>query len=165
LLRDPGQYPMGLVFARPRRGGDMNRSWSNSSRKAEAMQFEDEEAETTAVSIERLELLGCVFDVAEGTAADVIVTDFYAVPGFFQTTMMPLTGPSGHRMKKLAVESIDGQFVPSYASKDMVLNAMKRSWSKEKKVEVLFCDDELKTWLHEMASLPSDASTAEATES
>lgn len=154
LLRDPAAYPMGLTFARPKKGGDLSKSWSNFNNKKEAHQFEDDEAETVAVAIERLELLGCVFDVAEGSAADVIVTDFYAVPGFFQSTLMPVTGPAGNRMIRLAVESINGEFVPSYASKDMVSNAMKRSWSKERRVEVLFCDDELKAWVHGMVTPP-----------
>ena len=151
LLRDPAEYPMGLTFARPTKEGDLNKSWSN-MRGAKTHQFEDTEAETVAIATDRLDLLGCVFDVAEGTAADVIVTDFYAVPGFFQSSLIPLTGPGGKHMIRLAVESINGQFVPSYASTDMVANALKRSWNSEKRVEVLFCDDELKAWLHAMVT-------------
>ena len=164
LLRNPAEYPMGLTFARPAKGGDLNKSWSNlRGTKKSVQQFEDTEAETVAIATDRLELLGCVFDVAEGTAADVIVTDFYAVPGFFQSSLAPLTGTGGKQIR-LAVESINGQFVPSYASTDMVSNAMKRSWNKERRVEIVFSDDELKAWVHAMVNPPSPSAPSEAQE-
>ena len=117
------------------------------AKKGEQNLFNNENADTVAVSTERLELLGCVFDVVEGTN-DVVVTDFYAIPGFFQTSLQQVMNPGGRpRNAKLAIESIDGQFVPSYASKDIVMNAMRRSWAKARHVELLFCDDECKGWV------------------
>jgi len=161
ILRDPTEYPMGLTFARPKNseGDDMNNSWKG-ARKGNAGELDDADAETVAVSTERLELLGCVFDIAENTASDVIVSDFYAVPGFFQTSLVPLTGKRGKRMIKLAIESINGQFVPSYASKDIVMSAIRRSWRNEQRVELTFCDDELKGLVHSLVS-PASTTTAE----
>jgi hypothetical protein len=147
ILRDPQQYPMGLTFARPRKKEEDNKWSSFLSGSAGDSTFNDDEAETVCVSTERLELLGCVFD-SEERNSDVIVSDFYAVPGFFQSKLLHRTSRGGHI--RLAIDSINGQFVPTYASKDMVLNAMKRSWSKEKRVDILFCDDELKAWVHDM---------------
>ncbi|CAB9516018.1 expressed unknown protein [Seminavis robusta] len=160
ILRDPQNYPMGLTFARPRQTENDDKSWSflgnnkQTPQKDEKNLFNDEDSETVAVSTERLELLGCVFDVAEGTN-DIVVTDFYAVSGYFQNTLSPVARRDGSsQIVKLAVESIDGQFVPTYASKDMVLNAIKRSWSKERRVEVLFSDDACKQWVHSLMATP-----------
>jgi hypothetical protein len=39
----------------------------------------------------------------------------------------------------VSIESLNGiVFVPSYASKDMVKNALARSWKNEKRVEIWF---------------------------
>jgi hypothetical protein len=158
ILRDPKNYPMGLTFARPK-SEDNNASWSflnskQSSPKGDKALFNDDESVTVAVSTERLDLLGCVFDV-EGGTNDVVVTDFYAVPGYFQSALAPVAYRGGSTLVKLAVESINGQFVPSYASKDMVLNAMRRSWSKERRVEILLCDDECKAWVQALVTPPT----------
>ena len=151
ILRDPEEYPMGLTFARPKNTSlnDSSQRWTSflsSGNQSGSQSFNDEDATTIAVSFERLELLGCVFDAAD-RSTDVIVSDFYAVAGFFQTKWSALVSRGG---LKLAIESVDGQFVPTYASKDMVVNAMKRTWSKDRRIEVLFCDDELKAWVHSL---------------
>lgn len=137
MLEDESSYPMGLTFARPRQSKER---WSSPGREHF---LSDDEADTTCVTVESLGQLGCVFQ--QKNSMDVVVADFEAVPGMFQRSLSDITSQS---KGLLALESLNGQFVPSYASKDMVKNAVARSWKGEGRVEMWLSDDQLRAWLH-----------------
>jgi hypothetical protein len=142
-------YPMGLTFARPRRQRDAASRWTNPSRDR---MFRDDEAETMCVTFERPSQLGCVFD--ETRVHDVVVADFRAVPGVFQRALGPYLRPKF----PLSFDSVNGQFVPSYATKDMVRSAIQRSWKSEGHVDVCLCDDTNRRWIHAVAQASLAAS-------
>jgi hypothetical protein len=134
-------YPMGLTFARPRQQQEISR-WSGHSRDR---MFTDDEAETMCVTFEHPSQLGCVFE--ETRIHDVVVADFQAVPGVFQRALRSHVKPKF----PLSVDSINGQFVPTYASKDMVRSAIQRSWKSDGRVELWLCDDTHRHWIHAIA--------------
>lgn len=140
-LRDKSHYPIALTFARPKQA--VGSRWTLSGQK----DFSIESAETQCVTAERFEQIGCVFE--SQSSSEIILTDLFAVPGSYQLAMKPYTDNNGRL--ELSIESINGQFVPTYASKDIVLNAMKRSWASDGRVEVLFCDDKRKEWMKELS--------------
>jgi hypothetical protein len=41
----------------------------------------------------------------------------------------------------VSIQSVNGQQVPSYATADLVQNAMNRLWRSDGKLEVVVCDD------------------------
>jgi hypothetical protein len=136
-------YPMGLTFARPRQR-DASR-WSGHRDRM----FSDDEAETMCVTFEHPSQLGCVF--SETRAHDIVVADFQAVPGVFQRALRPYLKPKF----RLSIDSLNGQFVPSYASKDMVRSAIQRSWKSDGYVDVCLCDDTNKHWIYAIAQASS----------
>jgi hypothetical protein len=137
-LREPSIYPAALTFARPKHLGNR---WTSTNQK-----FSAEDAETTSVTANSFEQIGCVFESLRNL--DIVVSDLFAVPGPIQVAMRPTVEHNGQL--NLSIEAINGQFVPSYASTSIVMNAMKRSWSTNGKVEILFCDDERKSWIHRL---------------
>lgn len=136
MLKNEANYPIGLTFARPKK--QKASRWTASSQG-----LSDSEAETICVTADSQDRLGLLLDEVNKT--DVVVTDFDAVPGVFQRAMRSCKGENGGI--RLSVESINGQFVPSYATVEMVRNAMNRSWKTNESTELLLCDDELKKWL------------------
>lgn len=133
MLKNEAFYPIGLTFARPKQ--QKNSRW--------AEELADSDVETICVTAESQERLG--FLLGQENKSDVVVTDFYAVPGVFQRAMKGFKDEYGNLC--LSVESIDGQFVPSYATTEMVRNAVDRSWKTGEAMEILLCDDDLKKWL------------------
>jgi hypothetical protein len=136
MLKNEAFYPIGLTFARPR-PRETSR-WTATSRE-----FSDSEAETICVTAESQERLGCLLDQVNKT--DVVVTDFEPVAGVFQRAMAICKDDHGNIC--LSFDSINGQFVPSYATVEIVRNALNRSWKTGQSVELVLCDDELKKWL------------------
>ena len=132
MLLDESAYPIGLTFARPRRSDGP---------------LMDDQADTICVAAESRQLIGCVFGKTE--YGDVVVTDFVGVPGIFQRTFATCVRST----MPLSIESVGGEFVPSYASVDMVQNALKRRWKSEKALEMVLCDDELKEWVHKNSQI------------
>jgi hypothetical protein len=145
---------MGLTFARPRRQRDGASRWANPSRGDRA--FRDDEAETMCVTFDRPSQLGCVFE--ETRDHDVVVADFRAVPGVFQRALGACLRPKF----PLSIDAVNGQFVPSYASKEMVRSAIQRSWKSEGRVEVCLCDDTNRRWIHAVAQAPPAGDAADA---
>jgi hypothetical protein len=149
MLQNESYYPIGLTFARPRQ---RDSAWK--SHFSAAKEFSDDEAETVCVTADRPEDLGCVLDVANTN--DIVATNFCAVPGPFQRALDKYKDADTRQMH-VSIESLNGQFVPSYASKDMVKNALARSWKNEKRVEIWLCDDERKAWVHSQLRTADDA--------
>ena len=139
-LREPSNYPAALTFARPKQ--QTGSRWTASANE----KFSVEDAETICITADSYEQIGAVFQSKRNL--DITVSDLFAVPGPLQMAMQPHLDNNG--MLELAVESVNGQFVPSYASTGIVMNAMNRSWSTNEKVEIVFCDDERKEWVHKL---------------
>jgi len=145
MLKTEASYPMGLTFARPRQDVDGGGRWSPVRSHAIA----DDECDTTCVTVDRCGQLGCVFEQKRNS--DIQVVDFESVPGVFQLAMRKHRDPNTDKLRYLSVDSLNGQFVPSYATKDMVKNAISRSWKSDGRVEMWLCDDRQKRWIHQIA--------------
>jgi hypothetical protein len=53
--------------------------------------------------------------------------------------------------KGISIEAVDGQLIPSYASSEVVLNAMQQSWMRKERLELILCDNLLKRRLQTLA--------------
>jgi hypothetical protein len=137
MLSDDNNYPIGLTFARAK--AQMSTRWPSSN------ELSDEGATTICVTADTLERLGCVLAVENTT--DIVVSDFREVPGMFQQKMRSTQNDLGQWKYAVSIESIDDQFVPSYATKSIVHNAITRSWNTNDSVKLTLCDDELREWL------------------
>jgi len=140
MVKTDSSYPMGLTFARPRQ---TEGRWPSSP--GGGRDFRDDEADTMCITVDTPEQLGCVFEQLRNH--DIVVGDFKAVPGAIQRAI----GKYRKNKVHLAVDSLNGQFVPSYATKDMVRSAVSRSWKSDGRVEMWLSDDMQKHWLHAMA--------------
>mmetsp|Transcript_16517 Transcript_16517/g.27992 ORF Transcript_16517/g.27992 Transcript_16517/m.27992 type:complete len:292 (-) Transcript_16517:95-970(-) len=139
MLHDESNYPIALTFARPNQKGNR---WAAQKKAA----FSIEAATTHCVTADSFDQLGCVVEGRNKT--EVVVTDLVAVPGPFQKAMR--LQPNFEENSELSFEEINGQFVPSYATPSIVMNAMKRSWASNQTLEIWFCDDERKHWVHNL---------------
>lgn len=142
LLRKES-YPVGLTFARPIKRSEASRGWFRSAGNQDE-EIVMESSETICVSAEEYEQLGVVLDMKG--YSDIVVKDLTAVQGPFQVQLNSLVNEDTGKVH-LSVDSVNGEFVPSFASAQMVQSAMNRSWKAEDHVEVIFCDDELKQWI------------------
>lgn len=134
-LKSNATYPAALTFARP--NSDKSR-WNSSK-------FKLETAKTINVAVDSFLDLGCRFE--EGaTPGDITVSAFFAVQGKFQKAM---TSPDDHANDYIgmSVESVNGQIVPSFATPNMITNAIRKSWANNGKIEFLFCDVKRRKWL------------------
>jgi hypothetical protein len=150
-LADKSNFPIGLTFARPTQ--QASRSWFGSTDS-----FRDDEAETVCIAAERQDRIGCLFHMCKN--GDIVVSDFQSVAGLFQLALArykdhATTNNGKNTTMCLAVDSINGQFVPSYATKEMVKSAIARSWKSEQRVEIWLCDDERKQWVHSLCTIPN----------
>ena len=138
VLYNKDFYPMGITFARPKTSA--NARWTSGS----AGDFTDMEADTICITVDTPDQLGCIFEIhANG---DIVVKDFIAVPGVFNRVLTKLADKKGRL--NVAIDSVNGQFVPSYATEQMLRNALKRSWNSDnQQVELWLCDDEKRDWI------------------
>lgn len=144
MLQDKSNYPIGLTFARPKQTEE-KRDWRGSSQKNELLTMEN--AETLCVTAENYEQLGLILDIH--AYSDIVVRDLDAVPGPFQMLTNGLKDAETDELH-LSIESVNGEFVPSFATTQMIKSAMDRSWKSEDRVEILFCDDERKHWVQSL---------------
>ena len=145
MLQDKSNYPIGLTFARPQQDSDEKRGWMGASPKNKEIAMEN--SETICVTASSYEQLGLILEMQ--AYSDIVVRDLDAVPGPFQALTKTFEDRDTHQLH-LSVESVNGEFVPGFASTQMVQSAMDRSWKSENQVEVLFCDDERKHWIHSL---------------
>jgi hypothetical protein len=146
MLKNNSSYPIGLTFARPQRSSKNDRSWySSGNPKTEEIAMNS--AETLCVTADSYEQIGVILD--SKAFSDIIVKDLEAVPGPLQLSSKKLKDPQTDDFH-LSIESVNGEFVPSFATTQMVKSAMDRSWKSQNRVEILFCDDERKTWVHSL---------------
>ncbi|CAJ1927844.1 unnamed protein product [Cylindrotheca closterium] len=149
MIKDASKYPIGLTFARPLRDRADNKGWSamisGGGPKSTAITMEN--SETVCVAADAPEQLGLVLETVN--ASDVVVKDLEGVPGPFQSLAAIL---KDRQTKKLhqSIDAVNGEFVPSFATPQMVLSAMDRSWKSQGCVEVMFCDDQRKIWVQSL---------------
>ena len=145
MLSDKSLYPIGLTFARPQSTGGGSSRWT-SSKITEP--FSDFDADTICVTCDQQNWLGCIFDATKH--GDIVISDFNSVPGLFHRKLSRHNDLDGRL--NIAIDSINGQFVPSYVTKDMVTKALSRSWKNDKRVEIILCDDERKQYIQSLTS-------------
>lgn len=92
--------------------------------------------------------LGCRF-VTGMNGSDIVVKDIVGVEGPFQRQMRE----SKKSFVGCKLESIDGEVVPSYVNSQLIVNAMKRRWAANGRVELIFCDDKQKDALRDITAL------------
>lgn len=160
MLQDPSNYPIGLTFARPRREQDDDQGrggWSSTlllgggpSSSNVDRSFSLENSETICVTGESTEQLGLDLELKSYT--DIVVKDLEAIPGPIQVSSQFLRDVQTESFDHLAIDSVNGEFVPSFATPQMVKSAMDRAWRSDQagSVEILYCDDHRKGWVLDM---------------
>jgi len=130
VLTDSSSYPLCLTFARP----------CSKSRNAE---FDVDSTETKNLSVIVIDPRQLGFDLGEGSKPNhYIVKKFYPVRGSLQLKIEESVGRKVCR--GLSIVSINGEKVPSYANCSIVMNAMKRSWTRKNHLELVLCDEDKK---------------------
>jgi len=132
MLRDESKFPMGLTFARPHQ------------LRQETGPLRDDEADTFCVTADNKERIGCLFD--QTPSGDIHVRDFYGIAGLLQRSILA-RAPHYAVIPSLAVESIQGELVPSYATVDMVRSAICRAWKDSPELRLTVCNDELRDFV------------------
>ena len=149
MLRSKSNYPIGLTFARPMRQEEQARDWTSTLLGGAAEeQIQMETSETICVSAEYYDQLG--LDLETKAYGDIIVKDLHAIVGPVQLCTQRLRDPKTDTYNHLSVDSINGEFVPSYATPSLVKSAMERSWKSEKRVEVTYCDNDMKKFIFDL---------------
>lgn len=148
ILQSPENYPIALTFARPKQtAAPRSPRWGDDG----ASVFHDSEADTICVTAECFDQLGITLDESSsGGSGSIVVGSFLSVPGPFQRSL-PATAK--HPQYQLALESIDKRVLPSYATPQLVKNALNRSWKTERPTQLLLCDDTMKEWLNNEINL------------
>ena len=142
MLRTKSTYPAGLTFARPQKNNSESRGWFAVGPKEERIEMGN--SETICVSAEAYEQLG--IKLATKHFSEIVVKDLAAVPGPFQILTNTFADKETGTIH-LSIESVNGEFVPSFANPKMVRSGMERAWKNDARVEVVFCDDERKVWI------------------
>ena len=146
MLRDKSNYPIGLTFARPQRQAEQARDWTSTILGAAPEKaIEMESAETICVSAECYEQLG--LDLEIKSYSDVVVKDLRAITGPLQSATQRLRDPQTDTYSHLSIDAINDEFVPSFATPNLVKSAMERSWKSENRVQVTYCDDDKKMFI------------------
>ena len=120
------EYPMGLTFTR---------------------QTKSFEKHTINVMVSAHEQLGCRFK-RNNEQNKFVVSEFEAVPGFFQNEVKA----KYDNIHGMTIQLIQGEQLPSYASSDMIHNAMKRGWKRDKKLEIVLCNEQILSWISSLSS-------------
>jgi predicted CopG family antitoxin len=142
MLSNKSNYPAGLTFARPLKSSSDFRGWFTVAPKEERIEMGC--SETICISAEAYEQLG--IKLAMKSFSDVVVKDLAAVPGPFQILTNTFADKETGTIH-LSIESVNGEFVPSFANPKLVRSGMERAWKNDARVEVVFCDDERKVWI------------------
>ena len=130
MLNDNTSYPLCLTFARP----------CSKSRNAE---FDVDSTDTKNLSVIVISPLQLGFELSEGAKRNhFVVSKFYPVHGSLQ---LKIKEAMGHEIGRgLSIYSVNGEKVPSYANCSIVMNAMKRGWSKKNQLELVLRNEDMK---------------------
>ncbi len=137
ILNDERSYPACFHFARQ----------ASSGRKKVELDVESEDMKSFPVTVLSLQQLGCsIKQFGLGPSMKFVVDKFHAVSGYFNRKIAGSI--SSNSTKDMSFYSINGEKLPSYASSDMVMNALKRGW-KNGQIEIVFCNEKMKDQLTE----------------
>mmetsp|Transcript_12899 Transcript_12899/g.19346 ORF Transcript_12899/g.19346 Transcript_12899/m.19346 type:complete len:1397 (-) Transcript_12899:25-4215(-) len=140
LLNNESTYPMCITFARP-------------NSRASTVDFDAESLGTKNMSIIAIskEQLGFTLGQQGISRDSFVVKNFNAVRGSFQKHVKDTL--KDHEWQGLSVYSIHGERVPSYANCEIVMNAIKRAQSKNDRLELVFCNADLKQKISELSDM------------
>jgi len=138
ITEQSDNYPMLLVFARFK----ASNRWYGSS-------YDLGNATKIAVTVRDAGDMGIEFCTGK-VEGDVLVKSFFAVKGPIQRQL--LQASQSPHWSPVAVETIDGHAVPTFANTDMVLRAIQQSWEKSGRVEISLCDVKRKALLRSFAT-------------
>lgn len=143
VIRMLKQYsPLALGFARAQaKQSSMVKTYLTSS----PLSLDIEAASTFSLVSSDHSRLGCRF-VTGMNGTDIVVKDIMGVEGPFQRQMRESKQP----FVGCKLESVDGEVVPSYVNSQLIVNAMKRRWAANGRVEIVFCDDRQKDALRDI---------------
>ena len=137
--------PLALTFARAQADqSSMVKTYLTSS----PLSFDVESAHTFSIPSSDYSHLGCKF-VTGMNGSDIVVKEISGVEGPFQRQMRNSKRP----FIGCKLQSIDGEAVPSYISSQLIVNAMKRRWAANGRVELTFCNDTHRDALYQIGSL------------
>ena len=131
MIDDTNSYPMCLHFARQ----------TSTDQRIVDFDVESDDMKSFSVTVLSPKQLGCKINQVGLNPVRFVVNQFHAVSGHFSSIISRSIRSSN--MKDISFYSINGEVLPSYASCDMVKNAMKRGW-KSGKLEIIFCDEKIK---------------------
>jgi hypothetical protein len=131
MLEDSKSYPMCVHFARQ----------ASTEHRTVDFDVNSDSIKTFSVTISKPHQLGCTINQVGLKSAKFVVQQFHAVSGVFHKIIS--SSVQSNYMKDTSFHSINGEILPSYASCDMVMNAMKRGW-KSGKLDIVFCDERTK---------------------
>ena len=145
------QYtPLALTFARAQaKQTSTVKTYLTSS----PLSLDIESAYTFSIPAADYSHLGCKF-VTGMNGVDVVVKDMSGVDGPFQRQMNASKQP----FIGCKLESVDGEVVPSYVNSQLIVNAMKRRWAANGRVELTFCNETHRDALCKVKSLDDTTS-------
>ena len=124
--------PLALTFARATKKSSTVKSYLTSS----SLSLDIEAAYTFSIAASGYSHLGLNF-VTGMNGSDIIVKNISGVEGPFRRQMKA----SKHSLIGCRLESVDGEVMPSYVNSQLIVNAMKRRWAANGRVELVFCNE------------------------
>ncbi|KAL7542529.1 hypothetical protein ACHAXR_011895 [Thalassiosira sp. AJA248-18] len=136
--------PLALTFARAQAN---QTSAVKTYLTSSPLSLDVESAYTFSIAATDYSQLGCKF--ANGmNGTDIVVKGISGVDGPFQQQMKASNQP----YIGCKLESVDGEAVPSYVNSQLIVNAMKRRWAANGRVELTFCNEMHRDALHKVKS-------------
>eukprot|EP00986_Skeletonema_menzelii_P005010 scaffold1749_cov148-Skeletonema_menzelii.AAC.18 len=125
--------PLALTFARAQKKPSSTvKSYLTSS----PLSLDVESAQTFSIAASDYSQLGLTFTTGyNGT--DVVVKNISGVEGPFQRRVKE----AALQLVGCKLEAINGEFIPTYVTSQLVVNAMCRQWSANNQLELTFCDE------------------------
>lgn len=136
--------PLALTFARAQKQSTGVSSYLTSS----PLSLNIEKAQTFSIAATEYSQLGIQF-VTGMNGSDIVVKNISGVDGPFQQQMKA----AGVQFIGCNLESVDGEVVPSYVNSQIIVNAMKRRWAANNRVELTFCNEKHRDALKKIQSL------------
>jgi len=148
VIRMLKQYtPLALTFARAQ-AKQQKTSTVKAYLTSSPLSLDIESSYTFSIAAADYSHLGCQF-VTGMNGSDIVVKGMIGVEGLFQRQIKASNQPFvGCRLV-----SVDAEIVPSYVNSQLIVNAMKRRWTTNGRVELTFCNERHRDALRKVESL------------